>query len=383
MNFLQDYITYVRRIIKSPSNAQITDSLIIDYINRFYINDVAARVQLFDMKTRYIFETTPGIIDYNMPLYQIQNNGTISYYPVYQGFIGEALVNGIPVSFQTQRESFYNSFPLYAQPLNQVATGVGGDVVDYQFQLPYFPAIPGHVDMTGMLLAGYTSDPIFTADLISSIPMTSVQSRVFLTYTSANGQNVIVQDSGQFLASATDGCLYGLLISPGTPPGSGTRLDGGYSMTSNTVNYNTGVVNVTFNDAPPAGVPIQAQCYFYAEGLPRSMLYYNNTLTILPPAFTQYIVDIGAYLTPAAFFASSAAIPFGYMTEYIARGAARKILSDTGDVEQFMFYEPLFLEQENLVHIRSQRQWTATRTQTIFSQNEGIGNTNSTAQGSL
>ena len=56
------------------------------------------------------------------------------------------------------------------------------------------------------------------------------------------------------------------------------------------------------------------------------------------------------------------------MSEYIARGAARKILADTGDVEQFAFYEPLFKEQEQLVWKRSQRQFTSTRTNTIFSQ---------------
>jgi hypothetical protein len=56
------------------------------------------------------------------------------------------------------------------------------------------------------------------------------------------------------------------------------------------------------------------------------------------------------------------------MCEYIARGAARKILADTGDIEQFQFYEPLFREQEMLVWKRSQRQFTATRTQTIFSE---------------
>jgi len=56
------------------------------------------------------------------------------------------------------------------------------------------------------------------------------------------------------------------------------------------------------------------------------------------------------------------------MSEYIARGAARKILSDTGDFEQFNFYEPLFREQELLVWKRSQRQWTASRTPTIYSQ---------------
>ena len=80
-----------------------------------------------------------------------------------------------------------------------------------------------------------------------------------------------------------------------------------------------------------------------------------------------------AYLSPSAFLNTATAIPFGYMAEYIARGAARKILSDTGDQDQFMFYEPLFREQELLVWKRSQRQWTATRTETIYSQGMNQG----------
>jgi len=97
-----------------------------------------------------------------------------------------------------------------------------------------------------------------------------------------------------------------------------------------------------------------------------------------PPA-NQYTVELTAYLSPAAFLNSAQAIQFGYMCEYIARGAARKILSDTGDIEQFQFYEPLFKEQEMLVWKRSQRQFTATRTQTIYSQGQnsiGIGSYN-------
>jgi len=83
-----------------------------------------------------------------------------------------------------------------------------------------------------------------------------------------------------------------------------------------------------------------------------------------------------AYLTPAAFLNTGDAIPFGYMAEYIARGAARKILADTGDMEQFQFYEPLFREQETLVWKRSQRQFTASRTGTIFSDLQGQTNFN-------
>ena len=100
MNFINDAITYIRRIIKSPSNAVISDDLIIDYINRFYISDVDARLQLFDLKKTYQFQTIPGVDKYNMPLYNIQletgsptspgtNNQSISYYPVYQGFKGK------------------------------------------------------------------------------------------------------------------------------------------------------------------------------------------------------------------------------------------------------------------------------------------------------
>ena len=111
----------------------------------------------------------------------------------------------------------------------------------------------------------------------------------------------------------------------------------------------TGSVTVTFPVPIAAGTDIQAQCYFFEQGLPRSVLFYNNTITIRPPGNIPYLVELESYLTPAAFLSSASAIPFAYMAEYIARGAARKILSDTGDVEQFMFYEPLFKEQETLV----------------------------------
>ena len=92
-------------------------------------------------------------------------------------------------------------------------------------------------------------------------------------------------------------------------------------------------------------------------------------------------MELDCYLTPAAFLNTSQAFAFGYMSEYIARGAARKILSDTGDTESFMFYEPLFREQENLVWKRSQRQYTTTRTGTIFSETQGQTNVNNIGQG--
>ncbi len=375
MNYLSDIINYVRRIVKTPSNQSLSDSLIIDYINRFWMMDVDARIQLFDLKTSYSFQTIPGVSEYNMPLYSIQNSPTdsnqfISPFPVYQGFFQPCFVNGIEVPLYTDRNSFWKIWPNYIQQLNPVAQG-NGTAGPYSFQLPYFPAIPGHIDITGIIAQfnrnGSIQDPPTGLTLNTSIPITSVNAGVFICAQDSTNANVVISDSGQFFSSNQ---RYGLLMQRGDAPNGCISL-GAYGLSSNTVNYDTGVVNVTFPDVIPSGNTIQAQCYFYEQGLPRSILYYNNTLSIRPPPDTQYLVQLDGYLSPCAFLNSSQAIPFGYMAEYIARGASRKILSDTGDVEQFLFYEPLFKEQEILVWKRSQRIFTSSRIGTIFSDLQG------------
>lgn len=392
MHLLSDIITYVRRIIKSPSDASISDNLIIDYINRFWITDVDARMQLFDLKTKYQFQTTPGVDQYNMPLYNVQTepgNQTIASFPVYQGFLDNVYINGVTASFHTQKSTFVNYWTTYCNNLQAVAIADGGS--NYTIQLPFignntnvinqFPSglLRGHVDITGIIATGLNIDPPVASTFNLAIPTTSVYSAVYFTTTDVTGANAIVADSGQFLSGNVN---YGLLMRPGNAPLGNLALNGAYSTTENTINYQTGVANLTFTNQTggplgiPAGQNINVQAYFYSPGLPRSVLFYNNILTLRTVPDRQYLVELDAYLSPAAFLITSDAIPFGYMAEYLARGAARKILSDTGDMEQFMFYEPLFKEQEMLVWKRSQRQWTATRTQTIYSQGGTYGNGN-------
>lgn len=404
MNLLSDIITYVRRIIKSPSDAVITDNLIIDYINRFWIMDVDARVQLFDLKTKYQFQTTPGVDKYNMPLYNVQTqpgNQTIGSYPVYQGFLGPAYINGVPVSFQTQRTSFFNMFPNVVQYSQTIAVGnntSGPYTIQFPFtgstnsnNPPFNGIIRGHVDTSGIIAitnnTAVNRDPPLASSVLAQtqiplVPVTSVESAVYFTSIDATGANAIVADSGQFL-DTNNNC--GLLMKPGNAPLGNLPLTGGYSAVLNTVNYLTGTAVVTFPVAIPSGNNINLQCYYFASGLPRAILFYNNVLTLRVPPALQYLVELEAYLTPAAFLNTAGAIQFGYMAEYIARGAARKILSDTGDMDQFAFYEPLFREQETLVWKRSQRQFTSTRTQTIYSMgmNQSSGTNYSGAGGTF
>jgi len=391
MNILDDIITYIRRIIKTPSDESISTNLLIDYINRFYTMDVSSRMNLFDLKTTYQFLTTPGVDQYNMPLYSVQQepDQDINYYPVYQGFEDPCFVNGIPVGFYTQRGLFNNIYPKYFQS-NLIAGYGDGSGGPYTLSIPSIANLStpqnlpsgaaimrGHVDITGVIryadTFSFSDPPIGPVDgtSIPVIPTTSVESAVYFTSTGSNGTNVVVADSGQFLDSNQN---LGLLMQPGQAPYGNLPLPNLYSDTQNVINYFTGIAqNVYFPSSIPSGLPIYAQCYYYQLGIPRSIQYYNNVITVRPPPNTQYVVEMTGYLSPAAFLSSSQGVSFAYMSEYIARGAARKLLSDTGDWEQFNQYEPLYREQEQLVWARSQRQFTSTRTQTVYSNRGGSG----------
>ena len=374
MNLLSDVITYVRRIIKSPSNSQISDNLIIDYINRFCLLDMDARVQLFDYKTSYGFMCTPYIVHYNMPYYginqfktQVQGDPTsqISPYPVYQGFKSPCYIDGIIVPFYTQREEFYSYWAPYLQNIQATATG-DGTAGPYDMLLPFFPCPAGHVDVTGIITVGSTVDPIVRTEaqgINTAVPITSLTPGVIITGLNTSNYLETVTDSGQFLnTDQTTGFLQ--------------TTSGQNIQDAGTCNYITGETTVTFANSIGDGQPIQANCYFYQPGIPTAVLYYNNTLTILPPPNMPYFIQLDAYLTPAAYLSGASPLQFGYMSEYIARGAARKILSDTGDIEQLQLYEPFFREQEMLVWKRSQRIFTATATPSFFSAPGGGNSTN-------
>lgn len=388
MNLLDDVLTYMRRILKTPSNSSISTELLIDYANRFTM-EVQLRIQLFDFKTKYQFQTQPGVDQYNMPLYSIQTSPlgstqNVYMYPVYQGFLGPAYVGGVQVHLETQKDIFFGHWPKIVQ-YNQVVAIGDGTVGPYSIQIPFgttfvTPANPpfnsilrGHVDVSGIIATGNNVDPPIataTSTFIETIPTTSVDSAVFFTSIDDAGNNIVVADSGEFLDTNIN---LGLLMVPGKAPYGNRELSGGYGV-ANTINYLTGQANIVFPVTIPQGNEINVQCYFYQTGLPREILFYNNVLTLRSPPARSYLVELDAYLTPAAYLASNQALSFGYMAEYLALGAARKILSDTGDADQLAFYEPRFIEQEQLVWKRSQRQWTATRTQTIYSQGYGSQN---------
>src|SRR6185312_10380896 len=143
MNTLSSIITYVRRFVKTPSNTSLSSGLILDYINRFWINDVDARIQTFDLKKTYQFVTIPGFDKYNIPYYdiQIENPGLeyqeIKPYPMYQGFLAPCTINGVPLTFQTQHDLFINTWPDKVQYSPAIAQGTNSSGSTYTIQAPF------------------------------------------------------------------------------------------------------------------------------------------------------------------------------------------------------------------------------------------------------
>ena len=396
---LKDIIIYIRRIVKTPSNVALSDGLIIDYINRFWLNDVDPRLQIFDLKKKIQFTTQPGVDQYNMPLYDVQVEGieapgtntqqNIGLYPVYQGYLEPAFANGQRLLFQTQKNYFYNQWQNQVQFYPNIAKGLGGTQT-YTIQIPQLSnlvpttwpynsvLVRGHVDMSGITNLGSNEDPPFADAITRPNPLvTSCDSKVFVTYQTTSNDMVQIIDTGVVLSSNRN---KGILYTKGNPP-LGNQASS--VLGQETVDYTTGTIVIVRQ--VPLGKPINVQCSFAETGMPRACLFYNNSLTLRPVPDNTYNIELDAYLTPSAFInlGYQSNVQYPHMSEYISLGAARKILSDTGDIEQFNFYEPIFKEQETLVWKRSQRQWTSTRTQTIYSQSTGDGMGNSSRGGNI
>jgi hypothetical protein len=330
---LSNIITYVRRIIKTPSDQVISDALIGDYINRFWVYDVPERIQLFELARQYTFQTVPNRFEYQAPLVFDANGNSTGIFQ-YQNFYPPAYCDGIQLGFYLSNLQFYNVFPELV--LNQFPLlGDGG---------------PGPYDITvdrSPILRG------FTDDLNNLLPY------VYASALDATGEQMYVVDNGQGQLLQTDASFQYGPNGPSQAP---------ILLTSSSVNYDTGVITgIQFAQSVPAGEPINIQTSPYSSGFPRIMLFYNNIFKIYPVPDRAYKIQIDAQITPAAFINTADFVPFAYMSEYIARGAARKILSDNADVEQFNFYEPLFREQEDLVLRKTSRQRAVQRTPTIYS----------------
>jgi hypothetical protein len=137
-----------------------------------------------------------------------------------------------------------------------------------------------------------------------------------------------------------------------------------------TVNYVTGQFYVNFgfgNLTPIAGQQMTLFVGQYTVGRPYSMLFWNNEFVIRPVPKYVHKIEIETYLTPVQFMSSTDNPTLNQWWQYIAIGAAIKVLEDRQDMEGLNNLVPLFDRQEALVLERQSNEEINQRNSTIFS----------------
>lgn len=158
MIVVSDVIKWTRRLIKDSNAQSISDSTVLDYLNRFYLYDVPYRIQQFELKTQYSFDTQPNIDRYNLPI------------NTYNSLLSPCFVDGLQMMMSQSTSQFNRYFPSLVFNANQ-AVGNGG--ASYAFTQSSIPFVRGHTDVLG-----------------------NVSPAVYVTAQSVGGINMVLTDDG-------------------------------------------------------------------------------------------------------------------------------------------------------------------------------------------
>lgn len=318
---LQNIYIIIRRLVRAPSNAQLTNDELNDYINRFYMYDMPQHLRIFDLKRTFTFYTRPYIGDYSTnttdsesALYEFKNKYVSVHEPLY--------VAGQRRLFSQSREQLFNIYPNISQ-IGQ--TGLFGDGVTVNF-----------------------AGTLPTGNVPAGVPV--MQNNVLFNSIGPN--------------------YYGLeLHDIPTDANTGT-LDGDTGAGLNTINYITGAYNLSFSAAPLAGQPINFQVVPYQPAMPQVVLFYNDTFTLRPIPDQVYPITMDVFVVPTELLSTDTTQhpDINQWFQYIAYGAARKILQERLDMESVALLEPEYHKQELLCLRKTNMQLSNQRVATVYTE---------------
>lgn len=303
---LDQIITKIRRVTRSPSPQQISDDEIENYINTFVLYDFPEELRLFTLRETLTWWCQPNIDKYttdqnaNVPqLVNFDNNYITTHPPIY--------VAGFKMLFSQEREEFFNYWP-FTNSIARVGTG-NGVLTDFAGTLSAKPVIRNNVTFASI---------------------------------DVNGNGLELHDDGA-------GNLIG---------------DAGAGV--NTINYVTGVFQLSYNTAPGANKSINAETVPYVASRPTSILYYANTFHLRPIPDQPYPIIMEVYKRPTELINANQEPELQQWWQYIAYGAAIKIFQDRSDFDSAAQVMPEFKRQEKLVLRRTSQQYANERSVTMY-----------------
>ncbi len=364
--------TKVRRLTRSPSQAQLDDDALNDYINTFVIYDFPEQLRTFNLREPFNFTCNPyqDVYPTNVanfygaanassnPLYNFQNNYITVHPPVY--------IAGFQQFYTQSREQFFSIYPRTQSiaSINQVGNGV---------QTLYSGTIQTPLGQPILLNAGLVNQQVSTIQ----------QNTVLFSSVDINGNGLAMVDVPAVDALTGNPTVWGSLVPNAqvlpapillnSPYITGSQVVPTGMSTTNYINYTNGNFAVTFPVAPGSLMPIVSQTTPQVVGLPQALLYYNNEFTLRPIPDMPYTVNFEVYARPTRLLQTNSVPALEEYWQFISYGAARKIFQDRMDIDSVALIEPEFKAQLDLCNRRTLVQITNERTATIYTEQTSYG----------
>jgi len=221
----------------------------------------------------------------------------------------------------------------------------------YSFPSGYFTDSPGaYAD--GFPLVFYQDPDIFFQDWPQQYAVDNIATGDGITNNFSGGLQSPPLIIGTLFITSDDttGLQYQL-----TDDGAGGLVGNG----SGSINYLTGAyTNVTFTAPPASSAVIYAKYQGYSGNRPQGVLFFQNTFTMRPVPDQSYAILMQGFIQPTTLSNDTDLPTQPEWGQLIAYGASLDIFADSGDVENYARYEPIFKRYENVALGRSIQQYT-------------------------
>lgn len=321
----------IRRLTRSPSDAQLTVDDLDEYINTFVLYDFPQRIQTIELRKNIAFFTQAREDRYDqvpliMSLDQVQGavGVTGSSFPTTTNY------------FDLGRDIIYADQPVYI---------AGREAYVTESRTEFYRMHPQNIETRDTGLRGDGAQITFNDFLTGSALQDNVsilKRNVTITAQDVNGNTIIVYDDGQ------------------------GRLAGNIGAGANTIDYETGEFDVTFSLVPDNNAIIYVEFARERLNRPTTLLFFNNGIYIRPVPDKGYRIEFEAQVRPARLLEDNQVPDIAQWWQYIAFGAAKKIFEDRMDMESVALIQPEMDNQERFILRNTILQAKKQRSATIY-----------------